>query len=56
MAAGPQSVSMSGDIAVVAFLALLTLLYFGVLVVVALDPPAPGRRGRHRRDLGGGAR
>lgn len=44
---------MSGGIVAVI---LLTLVYLGVLVVVALEPPEPARRGRHRRDLTAGAR
>ncbi len=35
--------------------ALLGLAYFAVLMVVALERPRPGRRGRHRRDQPEGA-
>ncbi|MGH3939542.1 MAG: hypothetical protein ACRDTG_13110 [Pseudonocardiaceae bacterium] len=44
---------MSGDIVAVVILA---VVYFGALVVVALEPSDPGRQARHRRDLSAGAR
>lgn len=53
MVVAPRYVPMSGDIVAVV---ILTVVYFGVLVVVALEPREPGRRGRHRRDLSRGAR
>jgi len=45
---------MSGG--AVAGVVILTLLYFGVLVVVVLERPRPGGRARHRRDRSEGAR
>ena len=35
---------------------LLGLAYFAVLMMVVLDRPRPGRRGRHRRDQPEGVR
>ena len=49
----PRSAPMNGEIVAVV---IMTVVYFGVLVVVALEPHEPGRQGRHRRDLSTGAR
>lgn len=44
------------SVSTAAWLIPLALIYFGVLMVVAFEPPEPGRRGRHRRDPAEGAR
>ncbi len=51
--AAPRSAVVSGSTA--AWLIPMALIYFMALLVVAFEPHEPGRRGRHRRDLGEGA-